>query len=55
MVVLTILLPGVGLLQRLRSAKRWDQYMINIPMIAKMGIIGCKETKKHVNKNKFTI
>jgi hypothetical protein len=29
--------------------------MINMPMIAKMGIIGCNETKKQVNKNKLTI
>jgi hypothetical protein len=55
MAVLIVLLPGIGLLQRLYKQYFCAQYMINIPRSAKTTITGCNETKKHTKINKLTI
>lgn len=49
-----ISLPGTGLRILLSKAHFCAQYMKKKPNIAKSGMMGWIETKKHVNKKVFT-
>ena len=46
--------PGTGLLVLLNREYFWAQYIMKRPAKAKNEMMGCRETKKQVNRNKFT-
>ena len=54
-VVLIMLFPGVGLLHLFSKEYFCPQYMSSKPDIADKTIIGWRDEKKHVNKNKFVM
>lgn len=52
--MLTELFPGMGFWERAKRENFFTQYVKKKPMIAKIAMMGCRDTKKQVKRNKLT-